>query len=85
MSAAVSGGSLTSRHRILVMGCTMVTLGPQGDYHVMLSGLKEPLKTGSRVPATLNFANAGAVKVEITVEPIGSRGPSGAMPGMDHH
>ena len=63
----------------------MVTLGPQGDYHVMLSGLKEPLKTGSRVPATLNFAKAGAVQVEITVEPIGSRGPSGAMPGMDHH
>jgi len=62
-----------------------VTLGPQGDYHVMLSGLKEPLKTGSRVPATLNFAKAGAVKVEIKVEPIGSRGPSGAMPGMDHH
>ena len=63
----------------------MVTLGPQGDYHVMLSGLKEALKTGTRVPATLNFAKAGAVRVEITVEPVGSRGPSGAMPGMDHH
>jgi len=63
----------------------IVTLGPQGDYHVMLSGLKAPLKNGTRVPATLNFAKAGAVQVEITVEPIGSRGPSGAMPGMDHH
>lgn len=63
----------------------IVTLGPQGDYHVMLSGLKEPLKNGTRVPATLNFAKAGAVQVEIVVEPIGSRGPSGAMPGMDHH
>lgn len=63
----------------------MVTLGPQAGYHVMLTGLKEPLKTGTRVPVTLNFAKAGAVQVEITVEPIGSRGPSGAMPGMDHH
>jgi copper(I)-binding protein len=63
----------------------MVTLGPQGDYHVMLSGLKAPLRNGTRVPATLNFAKAGAVQVEITVEPIGSRAPSGAMPGMDHH
>jgi copper(I)-binding protein len=62
----------------------MVTLGPQADYHVMLSGLKEPLKTGTRVPATLNFAKAGPVQVQITVEPIGARGPS-AMPGMDHH
>ena len=63
----------------------IVTLGPQGDYHVMLSGLKAPLKTGTRVPATLNFARAGAVQVEITIEPIGARGPSAAMPGMDHH
>jgi copper(I)-binding protein len=51
----------------------------------MLSGLKAPLRNGTRVPATLNFAKAGAVQVEITVEPIGSRAPSGAMPGMDHH
>src|SRR4051812_12080230 len=63
----------------------MVTLGPQGDYHVMLSGLKEPLKPGTRVPATLNFAKAGAVQVEVTIEPIGARAPSAAMPGMDHH
>ena len=62
-----------------------LTLGPQAGYHVMLSGLKEPLKNGTRVPATLNFAKAGAVRVEISVEPIGARGPSGAMPGMDHH
>ena len=63
----------------------MIMLGPQTDYHVMLSGLKEPLKTGTRVPATLNFAKAGPVQVEITVEAIGARGPSASMPGMDHH
>ena len=63
----------------------IVTLGPQADYHVMLSGLKQPLKTGTRVPLTLNFAKAGPVQVEITVEAIGARGPSASMPGMDHH
>ena len=63
----------------------MITLGPQADYHVMLSGLKEPLTKGARIPATLTFAKAGPVQVEIAVEAIGARGPSAAMPGMDHH
>jgi copper(I)-binding protein len=75
----------------------IVTLSPQGDYHVMLTGLKVQLRPGTHVPATLNFAKAGAVQVQITVEPIGARAPGGAtapsgatapagtMPGMDHH
>jgi|GEM_PF-379038 len=68
----------------LAAGST-ITLGPQADYHVMLSGLKEPLTKGTRIPVTLTFAKAGPVQVEITVEAIGARGPSAAMPGMDHH
>ena len=68
-----------------------ITLGPQANYHVMLTGLKAPLTEGAHVPATLNFAKAGPVKVELAVGRIGARGPAGmpsAMPGMpdmDHH
>lgn len=69
-----------------------VTLNPQGKYHFMLIGLKAPLSQGERVPAVLNFAKAGTVKIELAVAAIGARAPSGtsapgaasAMPGMDH-
>ena len=75
----VSGG-------IAIPPGALVNLGPLAAYHVMLSGLKGPLKTGTHIPATLNFAKAGNVQVQIEIEPIGSRGPAGAgaMPGMAH-
>ena len=47
-------------------GATL-TLAPGGD-HLMLVGPKHPLKPGERVPATLRFARAGAVKVEFVVK-----------------
>lgn len=37
-------------------------------YHIMLSGLKEPLVEGERVPLTLTFRNAGSVEVELAIE-----------------
>ncbi len=39
-----------------------------GGYHVMLMGLKAPLKAGSSVPLTLIFQNAGKVKVDVTID-----------------
>ena len=47
-------------------GATL-TLAPGGD-HLMLVGPKHPLRPGERVPATLRFARAGAVKVEFAVK-----------------
>jgi copper(I)-binding protein len=69
-----------------------VILGPQSAYHFMLSGLKTPLMQGARVPATLTFAKAGQIPIELSVAAIGARSPSGAappaatgaMPGMNH-
>ena len=55
-----------------------------GSYHLMLMGLKAPLKKGTRVPATLRFAHAGAVKVEFQVEAIDFAGPHAAG-GHDGH
>ena len=62
-----------------------VELKPDG-YHVMLTGLKEPLRSGTMLPVTLRFAKAGSIEVVFAVEPIGARGPSGgAAPGHQHH
>ncbi len=64
-----------------------VTLAP-GGYHMMLTGLKQPLKAGDRFPLTLTFAHAGAVTTDVTVERAGaSHAPAmddmKGMSGMD--
>jgi copper(I)-binding protein len=38
-----------------------------GEMHIMLEGLKHPLKEGEMVPLTLTLANEGDVKVEVMV------------------
>ena len=48
-----------------------VTLAPRG-YHVMMMGLKAPLKQGEKVPLTLVFEKAGSVDVELAVEGMGA-------------
>jgi periplasmic copper chaperone A len=52
-----------------------VTLAP-GGYHLMLIGLKAPLKTGTRVPVTLVFEKAGSIDVELDVQAMGSTAPA---------
>jgi copper(I)-binding protein len=42
-----------------------------GGYHVMFIDLNEPLKKGDRLKVTLEFARAGKVDVDFTVEGIG--------------
>jgi copper(I)-binding protein len=46
-----------------------VSLQPGGS-HIMLVGLKAPLKEGEKFPLTLRFQNAGEVKVEVYVEAV---------------
>jgi copper(I)-binding protein len=59
-----------------------VTFGP-GGLHVMLMGLKQPLKLGDSFPLTLDFAKAGAVTVTVSVQQIkASPKPTADMPGM---
>ncbi len=60
-----------------------VTLDPAG-YHVMLVGLEGPLKQGDHFKATLEFAKAGKIDVDFTVEGVGAKtgGGNRAMPGM---
>lgn len=51
-----------------------VTLAP-GGLHLMMMGLKAPLKQGTEVPVTLVFEKAGAVEVQLSVEGLGATQP----------
>jgi len=53
-----------------------VRLAPDG-IHLMLMGLKAPLKKGDMVAGALTFEKAGSVNVEFKIDDIGAMGPSG--------
>jgi len=65
-----------------------VTLEP-GGYHLMLMGLKAPLKQGQSVTVHLTFAKAPPQDVTAPVGAIGAThapgSAAGAMPGMHMH
>lgn len=62
----------------------MVTLKP-GGFHLMLMGLKHPLKAGDELELTLVFEKAGEVGVKASVEPIGAKAPAGHHGGGHKH
>jgi periplasmic copper chaperone A len=57
-------------------------LSPENGNHVMLEGLKQPLKRGETVPLTLVFEKAGQVTVKVTIEAAGARA---ATKAHGHH
>ena len=60
-----------------------VTLKP-GGAHIMLVGLKEPLRPGQSFPLTLHFEKAGTSEVTVTVEKAGAAAKTGAMGPHSH-
>lgn len=58
----------------------MVTFAPAGN-HVMLVGLKKPLKEGASFPMTLVFEKAGEVTVDVAVKKNAAPDTGGHM----HH
>jgi copper(I)-binding protein len=68
-----------------------ITLKP-GGYHLMLTGLKAPLKQGESFPLTLTFEKAGAKEVQVAIGRAGAMssagtggmGNMGGMSGMAH-
>ena len=46
-----------------------------GGLHIMLMGLKSPLKEGETFPMTLTFEKAGAIEVRVMVKKVGAMGP----------
>lgn len=59
----------------------MLTLDPPG-HHIMLSGLKKPLKQGDKFSLQLTFEKKGAVTVETTVRAPGETTPAEATPSV---
>ncbi|HEY8555620.1 MAG TPA: copper chaperone PCu(A)C [Burkholderiales bacterium] len=53
-----------------------------GGRHVMLIGLKQPLREGDTVPLTLTFERAGAIEVRVEVRSAGAG--HGAAHGAGH-
>jgi len=51
-----------------------VTLSPK-KMHVMLMGLRAPLKKGEHLLVTLTFEKAGSVKVDVPVGDVAASGP----------
>ena len=60
-----------AEHGVEIAPGATVTLAP-GGYHIMMMGLKEPLKQGTKVPLTLVFEKAGKIDIELVVVPIGA-------------
>jgi copper(I)-binding protein len=61
-----------------------IALSP-GGYHMMLTGLKQPLKVGDHFPITLTFAHAAPVTADVTVARAGASQPApmNGVAGMD--
>ena len=56
-----------------------------GGRHLMVMGLKAPIRPGQTVTFTLHFKTAGDVKVEFKAPEAGpARDDMGTMPGMAH-
>jgi periplasmic copper chaperone A len=54
-----------------------VTLKP-GGYHMMLEGLKAPLKAGDMLEATLTSSGGASIKVDFPIAAVGAPGPGTA-------
>ena len=58
-----------------------------GGTHLMLVGLKRPLRAGDHLPVTLDFAKAGKLRVDFVVRPPGEAAApvrSGPHESTDH-
>ncbi len=65
-----------------------IEMKPGAGHHLMLMGLKNPLKAGDSFPLTLNFRKAGKVETQITVQEgaMSGKPASGAdMHDHEHH
>lgn len=76
--SVMSGGvsSMQKLERVALAPGGQVVFAP-GGHHLMLLGLKQALKTGDKVPATLVFASGAKVKATFEVRV--------AAPAAEHH
>jgi copper(I)-binding protein len=61
---------------------TPITFSP-GGYHIMLTGLSQPLSAGQTFPLTLSFADGRKITTTVTVQPMMAGAPAGTMGSMN--
>lgn len=61
-----------------------IEMMPGNGYHLMLIGLRQPLKAGDKFPLTLTFEKAGTTEVSMTVEDRNKKAKGGKDSGMHH-
>ena len=62
-----------------------IEMKPGQGYHIMLMGLKKPLKAGDSFPMQLSFRKAGKVQLTVTVMEAGTASKSGQDEQMHQH
>lgn len=62
-----------------------IEMKPGHGFHIMLMGLKKPLKAGESFPMQLRFRKAGKVQVTVKVMDTGSAPKSGGDDDMHEH
>ena len=62
-----------------------IEMKPGQGYHIMLMGLKKPLKAGDSFPMQLSFRKAGKVQLTVTVMEAGTVSKSGQDEQMHQH
>ena len=82
-ASSMAGGvmKMSQETRVPLPAGGQVAFAP-GGRHLMLIGLKKPLKTGDKVPATLRFASGQQLKVDFVVS---ATPPAGASHGHETH
>jgi periplasmic copper chaperone A len=71
-------------HDVVVAPGARVTFSP-GGMHVMLVGLKQPLKEGQIFPLSLTFEKAGKVDVTVSIAKVGAMQHGDMGPMMHEH
>jgi len=80
----MDGVVMRMRHvEAITVGSNSTKMLKPGGFHVMLFGLKKPLKKGQTFSMTLKFEHAGTKIIDVTVHKIGAMKPSSSS-GMHH-
>jgi copper(I)-binding protein len=61
-----------------------IVMQPGHGYHIMMIGLKAPLKVGDKLPMTLTFEKGGKVDVSFWVEDVNAKGSAASKAPAEH-
>ncbi|MEO0314883.1 MAG: hypothetical protein RI928_1339 [Pseudomonadota bacterium] len=71
--------------RLEIKAGEKIEMKPGQGYHIMLLGLKKPLKAGDSFPMQLSFRKSGKVQLTVTVTEAGAAAKSGPDEEMHEH